>query len=642
LTPKQKVVDFALKYADAGIPVFPCRKDKRPHTQHGFKDATTDPDQVRKFWGKWPDAMIGMPTGKASGYDVVDVDKDGSLPMRQPKGAPKVRTPSGGFHLYFPASGLRNSEDKGGTNVDVRGDGGYVILPPSANGKGAYRWVGRAHLNGKTPGMPSELREWLSKRRRRNSASKPTEAVRSDVRGHDKAANGRRMPEIGRRHPELVSLCVRLIAEGATRELLEEGLRAEAKIIKLPKREDDEVGRLIEWAWSSKASRAVRVARKEEQLSIDHEARTNFEATLAGDQIIVPDGLVTMGDEFDLPEEDEVYAIEKLHPEGGNTQLSAVRKSGKTSLALTLTKALADGEHFLGGFECDLPEDCRVGYLNYELRPAMFRRWLRKTGIEHPEHVAALHLRGRSLPFWLPEARATLVEWCKRHAVAWLIIDPRAAAGRGLILDENNNAQVGEFNYAIDVVKEQAGVENALVVHHAGKDQLRNTGEAMSGRGASRAEDWPDVLWTLTYDEIRGPRFLEAGGRDAALDDPIELVFDRNTGLYRYGGKSKDESRASVGAKKVIEAVRMAQALPETKKDGQGRPNSTEVKKQMKGRNDKKTKLIALAEEEDFIRRYFEDGRPHDPNEDSGTTALYCEVTPAGGELVPTVIRLGT
>ena len=63
----RSLLDAALDYADRGVPVFPCkRKDKSPFTRNGFKDATTNEQQIREWWTKSPQAMIGVPTGRAS------------------------------------------------------------------------------------------------------------------------------------------------------------------------------------------------------------------------------------------------------------------------------------------------------------------------------------------------------------------------------------------------------------------------------------------------------------------------------------------------------------------------------------------------------------------------------------------------
>jgi len=69
------MVDWALVYAGLGYPVFPCSPArKRPFTDHGFKDATTDAGKIKAFWKQWPRAAIGMPTGAVSGLLVVDID----------------------------------------------------------------------------------------------------------------------------------------------------------------------------------------------------------------------------------------------------------------------------------------------------------------------------------------------------------------------------------------------------------------------------------------------------------------------------------------------------------------------------------------------------------------------------------------
>jgi hypothetical protein len=71
-----KAISVALGYAARGWPVFPCNPlNKRPLTEHGFKDASTDPFQIRKWWGANPNAMIGVPTGAASGVWVLDIDQ---------------------------------------------------------------------------------------------------------------------------------------------------------------------------------------------------------------------------------------------------------------------------------------------------------------------------------------------------------------------------------------------------------------------------------------------------------------------------------------------------------------------------------------------------------------------------------------
>jgi hypothetical protein len=124
----------AQRIAHKGKPIFPCREDKSPLTPRGFKDATTNPGLVKGFWTKYPDALIGMPTGSHSGVFVVDLDRLealGELERELPETL-TVRTRSGGRHYYFQhVDGIRNSPGGLPEGIDVRGEGGYVIAPPS-------------------------------------------------------------------------------------------------------------------------------------------------------------------------------------------------------------------------------------------------------------------------------------------------------------------------------------------------------------------------------------------------------------------------------------------------------------------------------------------------------------------------------
>ena len=135
----------AARFAAAGVPVFPCVPgEKRPLVARGFHDATADPLQVAGWWSRWPSANIGIPTGAVSGVEVVDVDvhptgtgfpafREAHRHGHAAGWAALVRTPSGGLHAYYPAHPDRAqpSWQAARAHVDFRGDGGYIIAPPS-------------------------------------------------------------------------------------------------------------------------------------------------------------------------------------------------------------------------------------------------------------------------------------------------------------------------------------------------------------------------------------------------------------------------------------------------------------------------------------------------------------------------------
>jgi hypothetical protein len=159
-------------YAAKGMPTFPCRPgDKPPLTRRGLHDASCDLGQLRAWERQWPNANLGLPTGRVSGYLVVDVDCKAGVPglaslwaaERELGKLPRElvsRTPSGGYHIWFrmPAVEVRNSAGKLGEleapGVDIRAEGGYVLVPPSQVGTGCYEWR-------KTHGKPELPPAWV-------------------------------------------------------------------------------------------------------------------------------------------------------------------------------------------------------------------------------------------------------------------------------------------------------------------------------------------------------------------------------------------------------------------------------------------------------------------------------------------------
>lgn len=146
---------WALAWVRRGCAVFPCHLTKKPITPHGFLDATTDPAQIAAWWSQWPAASIGVACG-ASGLLVLDIDadKDGldtfadlchSLPLPiEDRHTLTTLTGGGGMHVIWKAPEgvtIRNSAGKLGKGLDIRGDGGYIIVPPSPHPSGnLYRF----------------------------------------------------------------------------------------------------------------------------------------------------------------------------------------------------------------------------------------------------------------------------------------------------------------------------------------------------------------------------------------------------------------------------------------------------------------------------------------------------------------------
>ena len=141
----EDVQQSVLRYAVAGLRIFPVTAAKNPLTAHGFKDATTDPAQIEVWCEKWPHCEFGWAV--PAHVVVIDVDvkhgKCGYDDFKRLAGCsvqdvptPMATTPSGGAQLFYAASKpYKNAVAIAGTGIDTRSEGGYVVLPTAGNGR---------------------------------------------------------------------------------------------------------------------------------------------------------------------------------------------------------------------------------------------------------------------------------------------------------------------------------------------------------------------------------------------------------------------------------------------------------------------------------------------------------------------------
>jgi hypothetical protein len=189
----EAMLKAALDYARRGWPVFPCSPaTKQPLTPNGYKDATTDEAVIRRLWRRHPTAMIGVAMGKVSGVWCLDLDAPKK--RKRPDGS-EFWTPDGreswnalllseqvtcpiththdtaglGQHLVFRWRDDRPvSNSPGllkGTGIDVRGEGGYIVVPPSVNAEGKMYHVAEPENFFKFADAPEVLYEQIAKKR---------------------------------------------------------------------------------------------------------------------------------------------------------------------------------------------------------------------------------------------------------------------------------------------------------------------------------------------------------------------------------------------------------------------------------------------------------------------------------------------
>ncbi|WP_051618017.1 bifunctional DNA primase/polymerase [Desulfofundulus thermocisternus] len=170
------MLDIVLFYAARGWSIIPLQpRGKRPAlaSWQEYQSRQATPEEITAWWDRWPDANVGVVTGQVSNLVVLDLDGLDAVNFAKRHGVPLTATVATGkgWHVYFahPGQPVQNAAGLGGVKgLDVRGDGGYVVAPPSIHPSGrVYRWAkGRSPDDLPLAPCPAWLLEMLANRNR--------------------------------------------------------------------------------------------------------------------------------------------------------------------------------------------------------------------------------------------------------------------------------------------------------------------------------------------------------------------------------------------------------------------------------------------------------------------------------------------
>jgi hypothetical protein len=239
----------ALRYAGYHWSVIPMRpRDKRPMIKWQiYQQRLADVDEITGWYNRWPDANIGIVTGTISGLVVLDIDPrhggDQSLAQWDLEHGPlpptiEATSGGGGRHIYFRhPGGLIHNRVGLVAGIDLRGDGGCIVVPPSIHSSGsAYRWT-----SGHEPGNATlaEMPGWLLARLQ--------DEIRSP--GHSTAYWQQLVKQgiaEGERNNTIASLSGHLLWHGIDADVVMELLLCWNRIRCSPPLDDDEVMRTVQ------------------------------------------------------------------------------------------------------------------------------------------------------------------------------------------------------------------------------------------------------------------------------------------------------------------------------------------------------------------------------------------------------------
>lgn len=231
----------------------PCPSPgKHPRTEHGLDDGTSNAGKIREWFDRWPDSNLGVVTGKGTGIFVVDVDKKSggfeslnALEKEYGK-IPDTRihkTGGGGVHLFFSiprGKKIPCSESEIAPGIDIKGERGIIVLPPSVHSSGERYEV--------VSDMPiADPPDWL---------------IDLILKKKDKKAgkSGFKMPDTiqeGKRAKVLFSLSRSLCMKGLSPEAALAAVQAENSARCTPPLPENEVHDLVRSAFSDKYEKGV-------------------------------------------------------------------------------------------------------------------------------------------------------------------------------------------------------------------------------------------------------------------------------------------------------------------------------------------------------------------------------------------------
>jgi len=331
----------ALKAIDRGWNPIPVKFRSKTPSQawKEFQGRRVNKDELQELFPGNEPANIGIVTGKISGLCVLDVDrKSGGLETLELLTAefgplpetPTVVTGGGGRHFYFAAHGIRNSAGVLGDGLDIRGEGGYVVCPPSIHENGtSYKWE-QGLSPEEVPVAP--IPDWLLDKlnRKVSEVSEPGTV------------------EEGRRHNHLTSLAGRLLGTGIESDVLEAALVAENARCE-PPFEHKVVKDLAKDLW--------------ERYNNQHRDKPLLRFSFPYEWI-------------NEPEEETEWVVDGLIPSGALIIISSDPKVGKSTFSRALSVSVATGNPFLN-------RDVKPGevlYISVEESLAQVKQFIRKLG----------------------------------------------------------------------------------------------------------------------------------------------------------------------------------------------------------------------------------------------------------------------
>jgi len=509
--------EAARNYAIAGIAVFPCLpQSKRPATENGFHDATTDLAQIDKWWSEDPHYNVAL-NPHSAGWGVIDIDgPEGEAALAQLDPLPptyEVRTPRGGRHLYFegelPMTAWRPGVKRAlGEHIDTRGVGSYVLVPPSfvhdplKNTSGSYEVIHDREL--------ARCPDWVVDRLRKTDRAVAASDVELDTQGARDRAHALLRDLVGRGDVAIsgrggnnrtYQLACEVLNLGLSTEVAGELLNEIWNPHCVPPWESDELAALIQNAsnYAQNDAGAWAVAPAAEVFAGDVLDRLASEPT----QPEPRSRFYFEDDKEQSHAPDPSWIVPSLIPDRSTVLLAGAKGSFKSFIAQELALAIAADVETFGA------RPVRTGSVFYGAHEGRNEiKKARKAAWKVAREVSGF------IPFYVaPAPQVAIAEQCEefreqirvrlrevgQKRIALIVLDTVAKCMIGL--DENSVRDCGIFTAFVDSLRDEFEC-SILALHHFGKDAGRG------GRGSSALPANFDTV--IHLDRVPGTKAISA------------------------------------------------------------------------------------------------------------------------------------
>lgn len=591
-------LDHALTYAARGwrvVPIMPG--EKRPALSEWQKKASCDIDTVTKWWTRWPEHGIGIATGPASGFFVLDIDSangkvgDESLADLEATFEPlpptvEVLTGSGGRHLYFQwpeGYDIRNDQaGRLGRDLDIRGDGGQVVAPPTLHPCGTrYEWEASSapdmvemaeaplwllELLTSVPDPQAHKERQLTERA--DGELLPGDRFAASVTweellcGDGASFIGRRVEHSSGEAYELWSRPAMTGEEGfVPHQSATLGYKG-SDVLKLftpnwqvlnpstgelvtleDGRTYDKFGYFAATRHGGDHGEAARaIKRTEDDAWLLAAAPADGVVQLANEEAGPGNGtaeptvdphahahLIDWSEFWAGEHATEEWAIFPIIPAGRSAAIYAPAKAGKSTIILAICAAAATGRKVLGSHFA--PEPVSVLYLDYEMTEGDLFERLSELGYSEADDLSLLHYAMLPTigPLDTPEAAQALLTLALAVNAKVVVIDTFGRAVQG---DENEADTVRAFYRNTGMTLKAAGVA-VVRADHSGKNLEKGQ------RGSSAKNDDVDVVWQLTRRDD-GVRMQRTHSRVSWVPENVNITrIEDADGVVEYTSDAK-------------------------------------------------------------------------------------------------------